>query len=398
MPSRAALAAASLARHRARTALAVAGIAVSSAMLLDMVMLASGMRESFRTLLDETGFPVRLAPRGTLPMDTEATVGGAAALLASVANVPGVRGTAPVLGGQLHVARPDGTAQSLVALGVTPTLQGDYQVVAGREPVAGDEAVASAAALRALGRRIGDTVTVAAAYDPQLRAFASRRRLTLVARATFTYLADDQPALALPIGTLQALRGEDGRDRVSLVMVALEPGADPDRVARAIEAAVPRVSALTTAEAVRQADERLAYFRNLAAILGSVSLAVGFLLVTTLMTVSVNERIGEIAVQRAIGVRGHRVVWQIILEGLALTVVGATLGLGLGLVTAEWLDGILTTFPGLPPGIRFFVFRGQDAGVALGLLVVSGVAAGAYPSWRAARLPIAATLREEAVA
>jgi ABC-type lipoprotein release transport system permease subunit len=31
------------------------------------------------------------------------------------------------------------------------------------------------------------------------------------------------------------------------------------------------------------------------------------------------------------------------------------------------------------------------------LLVVSGIAAGIYPSWRAASLPISGTLREEAV-
>ena len=59
---------------------------------------------------------------------------------------------------------------------------------------------------------------------------------------------------------------------------------------------------------MRQVDERLSYFRQLAFILGAVSLVVGFLLVTTLVTVSVNERLGEIAVMRAIGVRARRIV------------------------------------------------------------------------------------------
>ena len=47
--------------------------------------------------------------------------------------------------------------------------------------------------------------------------------------------------------------------------------------------------------AVAEAENRLSYFRQLAFILGAVSLVVGFLLVTTLVTVSVNERAGEIA-------------------------------------------------------------------------------------------------------
>jgi ABC-type lipoprotein release transport system permease subunit len=36
--------------------------------------------------------------------------------------------------------------------------------------------------------------------------------------------------------------------------------------------------------------------------------------------------------------------------------------------------------------------------VALGLLAACGILAGIYPAWRGASLPIAGTLREEAVA
>jgi putative ABC transport system permease protein len=129
-----------------------------------------------------------------------------------------------------------------------------------------------------------------------------------------------------------------------------------------------------------------------------VSLAVGFLLVTTLVTVSVNERIGEIAVMRAIGVARGRIVTQVVLEGVVLSLVGASLGLGLGLVTARWLNGILATFPGLPAAFDFFRFEPGAAFRALGLLVCCGIAAGIWPAWRAATLPIATTLREEAVA
>ena len=94
-------------------------------------------------------------------------------------------------------------------------------------------------------------------------------------------------------------------------------------------------------------DERLSYFRQLSAILGAVSLIVGFLLVTTLVTVSVNERVGEIVVMRAIGVSRAHVVQQIVLEGTAMSVTGAVLGTGLGLVTARYLNTILSRFPGL---------------------------------------------------
>ncbi|HEX8724505.1 MAG TPA: hypothetical protein VF737_03840, partial [Gemmatimonadaceae bacterium] len=73
-------------------------------------------------------------------------------------------------------------------------------------------------------------------------------------------------------------------------------------------------------------------------------------------------------------------------------------GLGLGLVTARYLNDILSSFPGLPAAIDFFLFEPRDAWVSLGLLAACGVLAGAYPAWRGASMPIAVTLREEAVA
>ena len=124
---------ASLTGHRARTLLAVAGVAVSAALLLDMVMLSSGMRESFRSLLTSRGFDLRVAPKGTLPFDTEATIADAAATMAALRASPDIVTAAPVLGGTIHLPRPGGSAISSVALGVDPATQGDYVLLDGRE-------------------------------------------------------------------------------------------------------------------------------------------------------------------------------------------------------------------------------------------------------------------------
>ena len=390
------LAVASLVRHRARTALAIVGVAVSAAMLLDMVMLASGMRESFRGLLLSQGFQLRLSPRGTLPFDTEATIRGADSLLATVRARPTVAAVSPVLGGQLHFPIGDSTVTAS-ALGVEPAVQGDYELVAGRSPTAPDELVANDATLRSLGRAVGDTVHAAAGYDPQLRTLSGERTLRIVGRVRFIYLALDQRAAALPIATLRAMNGPSSADRISLAMVKLRPGADVERERTALHALLPHVTVISTAEALKQVDERLSYFRQLAVILGAVSLVVGFLLVTTLVTVSVNERLGEISVMRAIGVRRWRVVAQILLESSAIMLIAAPVGLALGLVTARWLNSILARFPGLPERIDFFLFQPSAAWTALGLLALSGILAGVYPSWRGASQPIATTLRQEAV-
>src|SRR5919107_1373237 len=138
------LALASLRRHRARTALAILGVAVSAAMLLDMVMLSSGMRESFRSLLLSQGFQLRLSPKGTLPFDTEATIRAADSLVAALRARPAVAAVSPVLGGQLHFPLA-ATTVTASALGVEPAVQGDYELVEGRQPSAPGELVANEA-------------------------------------------------------------------------------------------------------------------------------------------------------------------------------------------------------------------------------------------------------------
>jgi putative ABC transport system permease protein len=387
---------ATLSRHRSRTLLAILGVAVSAAMLLDMVMLSSGMRASFRELLLTRGFQLRISPKGTLPFDTDATIPGASEIVQALYAIPGVAVVSPVLGGQIHVQIGD-RAVSATTLGVEPKVQGDYQITEGRDAAAPTDLVASSDFLSAIGAGIGDTVSAAAGYDAQLRAFTGQRRMAIVGRAHFLYLAAGQRAVAISLATLQSMRGESGRDRVSLMMIRAARGEDVDSTLARIRKALPEVSATSIETAMRQVDERLSYFRQLAFILGAVSLVVGFLLVTTLVTVSVNERLGEIIVMRAIGVAKLRIVQQIVLEGIAIMVVGALAGLGLGLGTARYLNSILSAFPGLPAAIDFFLFQPRDAWAALGMLTVAGVLAGIYPSWRGASLPIAVTLREEAV-
>jgi putative ABC transport system permease protein len=394
---RLALASAALRRHRGRTLLAVFGVAVSAALLLDMMMLATGMRESFREFLLVSGFQVRVTPKGTLPFDSEATIEHAGAVLAALRARPDVEAVSPILGAQVHTLRGD-RALTAFAVGIDPAVQGDYELLRGADVRAPEGIVANEPYFRRTGRRLGDTVDVAAGFDPQFRSYAGRRALVLVGAGRFYYTAADQPVLAVPLATLQQMGGPSRADRVSLLMVKVRDGARPEEVRRWIEGAFPKVTAISTETAMQQVEERLGYFRQLAFILGAISLVVGFLLVTTLVTVSVNERTGEIAVMRAIGVSRAHVVHQIVLEGVAITVGGAALGLGLGLVTARYLNAILSDFPGLPAEFDFFLFQPAAAWRSLGLLVASGILAGVYPSWRAASLPIANTLRREAVA
>jgi putative ABC transport system permease protein len=376
--------------------LAVVGVAIAAAMLLDMVMLATGMRESFRELLLSRGYDIRLAPKGTLPFDTDATIPGVSAIIATLRRNPAVGDISPVLGGSIHISTRDRDVSASI-IGIDPTVQGDYELLSGKDVVSSDAIGANDYLLAKLGARVGDTLTVATGYDTQTRTYSGQRQLVLAGRVKFLYGAAEQAGAVVRRETLEGMN-PDRVDRASLFMVRVRKGAHPDSVRSWIEARIPNVTAISIATAIAEVDFRLSYFRQLAFILGAVSLFVGFLLVTTLVTVSVNERAGEIAVMRAIGVSRAHVVQQVVLEGVAISLAGAILGLGLGLITARYLNAILSAFPGLPMAIDFFLFQAKAAWAAMGLLIVAGIGAGIYPAWRAASLPIAESLRREAIA
>jgi len=389
------LAAKNLARHRVRNTLAGLGIAVAAALLLDMVMLAGGMERSFERMLLSRGFQIRLAPKGTLPFDTEATFPGGAALSRSLRADPRISAAGAVLGGALFTRMGD-SLLPLAGLGVEPQGQGLYELDRGADLAPGDTTgiVIGASVAARTGWNIGDTVRLSGGTDPQV-ARALERRVVVRGVAHWLYESRGQRTVGVTLPLVRALTGSAG-DRVSMIMVKVARDDDVEPVAADIRRLNPGVEVNSVATLIARFRTRLTYFRQLSLILGSISLFVGVLLVSTLLTITVNERLGEIATLRAIGVSRAGIVRRVLAEGALLSLAGNGLGLVLGLLTARYLDGILTTFPGLPAAISFFVpERGAVLRAALALLA-AGTLAGAWPAWRAARAPIAATLREEA--
>jgi putative ABC transport system permease protein len=394
----------SLGRHPLRSGLSLAGIAVASAMLLDMVMLSGGIEQSFSELLLARGYQIRLTPKGTLPFDTEASIVDVSQVVARIRGEPGVERAGAVLGTSIYagVRSPHGKgADSLVTLfgyGIQPEAQGIYQVIAGADLSPGDTlgVLVSQPAAALLGATLGDTVTLLGRLDPQIADAGVGRRLVVRGTARWIYDYRGQPSVGAVLPVMQQLSRRAPADHASLLMVKAAEHAAVEDLATRLRARFPRLEVNSVADLVVQAKRRLVYFTQLSYVLGGMSLVVAVLLVGTLLTIAVNERLGEIATLRAIGVSRGTIVRQVLAEGVALTVVGAAAGIVLGLLTAEYLDAILTSFPGLPAAFSFFVPRAGTLSLAAMVLLLTGSLAGLYPAWLASRAPIASTLRAEA--
>jgi putative ABC transport system permease protein len=387
----------SLARHPLRTALSIVGIAISAAMLLDMVMLSGGIEKSFAELLLARGYQIRVTPKGTLPFDTEATLSDASETVETLRDNPAVESAGAILGTSLYARRRD-TLVTLFGYGVQPEAQPLYQLMRGHDLTPTDTlgALLSEPAAELLAAGIGDTVTLVGRLDPQVARAAVGRRLVVRGLVQWVYDYRGQPSIGTVLPVMQQLSSRAGEDRASLIMIKTRDDSEAPAVALRLRQQFPRLEIYSVADLVDVFKRRLVYFRQLSYILGTVSLIVTVLLITTLLTITVNERLGEIVTLRAIGISRKTVVRQVLFEGIALTVVGAALGILLGLVTARYLDSILTSFPGLPAAFSFFVPRRENLTTAALVLLLTGTLAGLYPAWLAARAPIAATLRAEA--
>jgi putative ABC transport system permease protein len=271
-------------------------------------------------------------------------------------------------------------------------------MIDGADLGAGDTAgvVLAAPTARRLEVTMGDTVRLAGRLDPQAAVATREQALVVRGIARFLYDPREQASIATLLPVAQRLAGLDG-DRASMILVRAHDDAAVPALVERIRARGGGVDAAGIAELVRSFRDRMLYFRQLSYILGTISLIVTVLLIATILTIGVNERLGEIATLRAIGIGRATIMRQVVAEGAALTFAGAGLGILLGLATARYLDSILGDFPDLPAGFSFFVPRADALGIAAGVLLLTGTVAGLYPAWLAARAPIAATLREESM-
>jgi putative ABC transport system permease protein len=387
----------SLARRRLRTLLAVLGIAISAAMLLDMVMLSGGIEKSFADLLTAKGYQIRLSPKGTLPFDTEATLPAASSIVRRLRQDPAIAAAGAVLGASLYGRSPDSLV-TLFGYGIQPEGQGLYWLQAGSDVAAADTngVLLSSAAAELLDAGVGDTVRMIGRLDPQALTSSVDRKLTVRGLVRWAYDYRGQPSVGTVLPVMQTLAYGRREDRASLILVMAKEDADASTLAARLRTKFPQLEVYSVADLVAVFKQRLVYFRQLSYVLGTMSLIISVLLISTLLTITVNERLGEIVTLRAIGVARSTVVRQVLIEGAVLTIVGGVIGLVLGLGTARYLDSILTSFPGLPAAFSFFVPRRESVGTAAVVLLSAGCLAGLYPAWLAARAPIAATLRSEA--
>lgn len=377
-----------LLRKPGRSAGAVLAVVLAAATAFAGGLIASGVSRALDVGMSRLGADLMVVPKGSAEATHTALVVGEpvhfymdAAVTQQVAVVPGVNQVSP----QLYV---ETLASSACCTGRV--------LLVGFDPAT--DFTVKPWLLQDLGRDLGPEEIVVGNHVYVLPGDAMKFYGTdfIVADRLETSGMGMDETVFLPISTVHAM-AEGSRSRaesvltippnsVSTVMVRLADAAKAEETARAIEAAVPGVSAIVSGDVTRGVSRDLSGLMTWMLPVATGSVLVAVLLFLVLFSAVARERAREIGLLRAVGATSQQAVVVLAGEALLLGLVGGVLGVGAGLALyAIFQNAILFSYvlPFLWPSAP------QTAALAVAVVGASGLlAAGAalWPALRIARL------------
>ena len=397
-----------LVRQPGRTVLGIGGIAATGALLFDMLMLSQGLVVSMERLLQAVGFDIRVTATQATPL-TGPPITNMANTVGTLAALPVVEHVVPL---RIGTARIDigNESERVTFMGFDAAARRPWTLVDGRDIQRGDPPQPKRAGTprrqstilvnRNLARRLdlapGATLTLRGTCTADSSVPPVVFQVSGIAEFPF-----DQASQLTAITNLQDFArtcGDPYPDEADMLMIASRPANGPAAAVEAIRRIRPDLTAVTNEELVARFQQvEFSYFRQISVVLAAITMFFGLLLITVLLSVSTNQRLGEIAALRALGFSRKRMVSDVLWRSALLVGAGGLVALPLGLALSIWLDELLQTMPGIPANLRFFVFEPRTLILYVALLAVTMGVAAIYPMRTVARLPISSTLRSEVI-
>ena len=217
------------------------------------------------------------------------------------------------------------------------------------------------------------------------------------AKGTGSFGDDQDDTIFAPYTTVQRkLRGRDGTN-ISGITISARSADEIDRTTAQIEEVLRVEHKLIQGQDddfMVRTQEDMASMRGqmtqtmtlFTLAIAVVSLIVGGIGIMNIMLVSVTERTREIGLRMAVGAKGWDVLWQFLVEAVALSLVGGLIGVGAGFGVSQGF----TRFLQWPTTVS-----SEWIAISVGFAALIGVVFGFYPAWKGAQLDPIESLRFE---
>ena len=394
--------------RKLRAVLTAVAMVLGVAMISGTYILTDTIDRAFTTLFTEsyagtdavvTGRGLDISIDGESPPDPPVD----ASLLDTVRGVEGVAlATGTVLDERnTKILTPEGKSVSsegapTFGFGIDTAPEFDQfnplNVLEGRWPATSDEVVIDVGTADDQGYSVGDAV--------EISTLQPKRSFELVGVAQYGSL-DSLGGASFAVFTIPAAQELlDRVGRYDAISVAANEGITEDELVASIEPVLPdsakAVSA--TAEAEEQVDEVnefTAIFRYFLLVFAAIALFVGAFVIFNTFSITVAQRTREFATLRTIGASRRQILGSVILESLVIGFAASLLGLGLGVLLAEGIEGLFRALGiELPTADRVFAMRTVIVALVVGVGIT--LVAGLFPAIRATRVPPIAAVREGA--
>ena len=413
----------SLVTNKLRSSLTMLGVIIGVASVIAMVAVGNGAAQRVQeTILSLGSNLITVTPSAA----TDQTLRGAGATSQNLTEAD-MRALAEQLGGSVRAVEAEqnagrwqvtasGTNWNTSVSGVTeqyPAVR-DWNLQTGvfftADDITASQQVAvlgatTAASLFVDGDAVGQTIQLRQVFGGGAGGQAQRARILTFKvigvlepkGTTFGFSRDDQILVPLTTGQ-KILTGR--RDQVSQIVVK---AFDTDSMQQTTDDVFnillarhgisdPQSADFTVQnqnDTLAASSQIFATFTLLLGAIGGISLLVGGIGIMNIMLVTVNERTREIGIRKAVGARRRDIMWQFLIESVALTGIGGVLGILLG-----WAITLVVERVPQAQGLTLLITPATVV-IAVGVSVAIGVVFGLYPAMRAARLHPIQALRYE---
>ncbi|HEX7586377.1 MAG TPA: ABC transporter permease [Patescibacteria group bacterium] len=149
---------------------------------------------------------------------------------------------------------------------------------------------------------------------------------------------------------------------------------------------------------VRNTAQALSLLTNITNVLkyflvsiAAISLVVGGVGIMNIMLIAVNQRIREIGLRKAVGAKNNNIIYQFLIESVAITLSGGILGIIIGILIS-YLAAIIIRSLG---NTWEFIITWQSVTLATSVTIAIGIVFGMYPARKASRVSPMEALRYE---